>query len=102
MRLLLLGGGLFLGSVILPLAGYSQGNIQVLVDRLTVGGNGIVSATPVASDTTTPIQQKFRQIGKSAIPYLIEAIDEDQTGLVGNMNPLNSNLQLNLGNHTAD
>jgi hypothetical protein len=101
LRLLLLGGGLFLGGAALPITGYSQENIRVLVDRLTVGGYEIADTTLAVPDTTTPIEQKFRRIGKSAIPYLIEAIDKDQKGFVGFLAQTESNVTLNASNYTG-
>jgi hypothetical protein len=72
-----------------------------LVDRLTVGGYEIADTTPVAPDSTTPIEQKFRRIGKRAIPYLIEAIDKDQKGFVGFLAQTESNVTLNASNYAG-
>lgn len=79
----------------------SQPNIKGLVDTLTAGGYGIVSDTIPVIDTANTIEKRFKRIGKSTIPYLIDAIDRNERGWVGFKEENSSSMVLQFGNFTG-
>jgi hypothetical protein len=92
---------LFLVYFALCSACRSHPGIKGLVDTLTAGGYGIVSDTLPVIDTTNTIEKRFKRIGKSAIPYLIDAIDRNERGWVGFKEERSSSLVLNFGNFSG-
>jgi hypothetical protein len=73
----------FLASVGICSGCRSQPEIKGLVETLTAGGFGRVSDTLPVFDTTNSLEKRFKRIGKSAVPYLIDAIDRNERGWVG-------------------
>ena len=92
---------LFLAYFVLSSACRSHPEIRRLVDSLTAGGTLAVSDTMPVIDTANRIENRFRRIGKSAIPYLIDAIDRSETGWVGFVEEQSSTMRLNAGAYTG-
>src|SRR6266404_1332139 len=79
----------------------SQPDIKGLVDTLTAGGYGPIYIPNHVSDTPDRVEKRFKRMGKSAIPYLIDAIDRNERGWVGFKEERSSSLVLQFGNFTG-
>lgn len=79
----------------------SQPEIKGLVDTLTTGGYKEGNDSIPIGDTTNSLEMRFKRLGKSAIPYLIDAIDRNERGWVGFNSPLSSNLGHNVDAYTG-